>query len=224
MIEGYLEWLAETGADQALTVLEAERPRAARLEPGRDVFLLAKLDARIRHDELGERISLDHKSTQALDALLPELRLNTQALTQTLIERLLDAEAGQTDLPPAGTLFNMLKKVKRTVRAKPPFFARHFARHTDSELRNHWRHVVRLADEIEAAEQVLQLGDDHHAVVPPNPTSTCSWECPFLHLCPMMDNDQDRHEQYIASRYEVVDPLARYAGLIGAEDLIQSAR
>lgn len=221
MLEGYMEWLEETGADQAMTVLEAEQARVVRLEPGRDVFLLAKLDARIKHDELGERLSLDHKTTASLEALLPELRLNTQALTQTLIEKLLDVEAGESDGYPAGTLFNMLKKVKRTVRAKPPFFARHLARHTDSELRNHWRHVIRLSDEIEDAEIRLSSGDSHQDIVPPSPTTDCSWSCPFFHLCPMMDNDSDDHEGFIASKYDKGDPLARYAGQIGASDLIK---
>lgn len=216
MVEGYMEWLSETGADQAFVVLEAEQPRSVPLEPGRDVHLLAKLDARIRHDELGERISLDHKTVASLESMLPDLRLNTQALTQTLIEKLLEPDG-----PPAGTLFNMLKKVKRTVRAKPPFYARHFARHTDSELRNHWWHVVALADQIEDAEDRLRRGDSHQVVVPPNPTKDCSWDCPFFNLCPMVDNDADRHENYIASKFEIVDPLARYAGLIGAEEIVR---
>ncbi len=223
MLEGYMDWLEETGADQALTVLEAERPRAARLEEGKDRMLLAKLDARIRHDELGERISLDHKTVQSLEYLSPEMRLNTQALTQTLIERLLDVEEGR-EWQPTGTMFNMLKKVKRTVRAKPPFYSREFARHTDSELRNHWRHIIHIADEIEAAENALSQGGDHQFIVEPSPTADCHWSCPFFQLCPMMDNDADRSDLYMEDKFERVDPLQRYAGMIGAEDIVASAR
>ena len=218
MLEGYVEWLEETGADQGLTVLEAERARYARLEPDKDRFLLAKLDARVSHDVFGERISIDHKTTASLDALLPELRLNTQALTQHLIEKLINAESGSDpDARPTGTLFNFLKKVKRTSRAKPPFYSREFARHTDSELRNHWRHIVALADQIEDAERRLESGEDHHLVAPPCPTSSCRWECSFFHLCPMMDNDRDDSAGYQRDYFVTEDPLKRYSGLLNGE-------
>lgn len=67
ILSGYLEWLSETGVDQGLRVIEAERAVVADLVDG--VQLLSKLDARVEHEELEGRFGLEHKG-QPLDALV----------------------------------------------------------------------------------------------------------------------------------------------------------
>jgi hypothetical protein len=57
----------------------------------------------------------------------------------------------------SGILVNLLKKVKRTASAKPPFYARVDVPHNIHELRNHWKHVVHRA-EIADAERRLDAG------------------------------------------------------------------
>lgn len=217
MLEGYLDWLAETGEDQALTVVEAERARSApvRAEGLPDTTLLAKLDARVSHDEYGSRLALEHKTVGSLKQHLPELRLNTQCLTEHLVEFLAELEEGAEpeEAKADGVLFNMLLKSKRTARATPPFYRRERVGHSMSELRNHWRHVVAVAGEIAWAESALDAGADHHLECPPSPDASCHWSCPFFRVCPNVDGDAD-HEEQLAREYEPVDPLARYEGLL----------
>jgi hypothetical protein len=214
MIDGYMDWLAETGEDQAITVIEAERARMARLEPDRDVMLLSKLDARVQHDIYGDRLSLEHKSVSSLSQHLPELRLNQQVLTEHLVEYMALIEEGKDPTPARGVLFNMLRKVKRTARAKPPFYSRIHVHHTLSEIRNHWYHVVSIADQIEEVTRRLNEGESHQLVVPPSPMSDCSWSCPWFRECPMFDNESDDVESSLRDRFEIGDDLQRYEGLL----------
>ena len=218
MLSGYLEWLAETGEDQGLTVLEAERARSARLDiPGLDVRLLTKLDARVRHDVYGDDLALETKTVTSLNQHLPELRQNTQCLTEHLTQYLSLVEEGKDPEDSRGVLFNMLKKSKRTARATPPFYSRVTVRHSKTELRNHWRHVVSIATQIEDATRRLDAGEDHHSVVDPNPTGECHWDCEFFRVCTMIDDDSD-HETALARFYETGDPLERYAGLLEQDE------
>jgi len=221
MVEGYVEWLAETGADQALTLVEAERARKAPLGADRDVTLLSKLDAKVHHDEFGQFLNLEHKTVGSLKQHLPELRINSQVLTEHLVEFLALLEEGysrdEAQGRAGGVLFNLLLKSKRTARAKGPFYDRIHVKHSMSELRHHWMHVVAIADEIRATETALDAGGDPHFLCPPSPNSDCSWSCPFFRLCPNVDDDAD-HEGQIADQFEVRDPLERYAGILDEGD------
>lgn len=162
-----------------------------------------------------EHFIVTHNTVGSLKQHLPELQVNTQCLTEhlteflALIEEGQDAEAAQAQ----GVLFNMLLKSKRTPRAAGPFYKRFHVRHSTQQLRNHWWHVVAIADEIEDAREKLDAGGDHHVVCHPNPAATCHWDCEFFHSCAMIDTNDD-HEGYLTSRFEVGDPLARYRGLL----------
>jgi hypothetical protein len=215
MLTGYVEWLAETGEDQALTVIEAEKAVVVPLEAGSDVSLLTKLDARVSHDEYGSRLALEHKTTGAFNQLEPELRINPQALTEHLAEYLHLLQTDEDPETAQGVLFNMLRKVKRTAKANPPFYKRVHVRHTKTELRNHWYHVVALADQIEEATRRLDAGESHQTVVPPAPMGTCAWQCQFFQLCPMFDAEQDA-EMALLSKFIPGNSLERYDGLLDA--------
>jgi hypothetical protein len=105
---------------------------------------------------------------------------------------------------------NLLKKVKRTASAKPPFYARVDVPHNIHELRNHWKHVVQVAAEIADAERRLNEGEDHHFVAPPTSIpDRCKWDCEFFRVCPLADDGSD-FEGALNAIYEERDPLERY--------------
>jgi hypothetical protein len=216
MLTGYMEWLQDTGADADLQILGAERmvevPLDPRAVPG--VTLLSKLDAPIQRVSDGAKLALEHKTVTSLDQHDSILRTNTQYLTEHLV-RFLDLQQKGASVDEAhadctGVLLNMLRKVKRTAAAKPPFYDRRDVEHNIIELRNHWKHVLSIALEILNARRMLDSGASHHAVAPPNPTRDCSWDCPFFLVCPMFD-DGSRVEDALATMYEERDPLERYA-------------
>jgi hypothetical protein len=207
MIEGYVQWLEEEGADSEYTVVHgSEEAVTVPLIDGVD--LLTKLDVRVE-DHRGDYWGLDHKTgTHGVEPKL--LQLNTQALTQHLIEFLKRTEQGDQAQTAKGTVFNFLRKVKRTARAKPPFYWREEVRHNDEELRNHWKHAAAVAHEILDAEARLRAGEDHHVVAYPSPGKDCTWKCPFFKVCGLHD-DGSNVEAAIADLYETHDPLERYA-------------
>lgn len=211
MTEGYTQWLEETGADADLKLVEAPE-EAVEVPLYEGATLLSKLDARVERRSDGSRLALEHKTTGDLKAPIELHRLNTQFLTEHLVEFMSHLESKDKEVPRTdGVLVNMLRKVKRTAAAKPPFYGREEVPHNEHELRNHWRHVVAQAQEIQAARARLDAGEDHHTVAYPNPTRDCKWDCPFFRVCLLAD-DGSNFEGALEEMYTVGDPLERYSG------------
>ena len=207
MVDGYMDWLTETGADADFEHVEPERVIRAQLRPGLE--LIGKLDGKVLTKD-GWTGFLETKTVGNFTDLPSYAPMNRQLLTYDLLEylELLEANPEATPLTD-GAILNMLRKVKRSSRAKPPFYARHQVRFNIHQLRNHWRHVVAIAGEIERATERLDAGEDHHAVTPPTPTSTCRWDCQFAAVCPLLDDGSD-YESVIEFEYVETDPMERY--------------
>lgn len=213
MIEGYVEWLAETGEDRGFEVVASEGAREAVLYEG--VTLLSKLDARIIHRERRDiRLALEHKTVGDLSTPLPFLQIDTQLLTEHLVEYMALKNEGRDEEAAQGVLYNMLRKCKRTARAKPPFFGREEVKHNRHELEKHWMHVIAVAKRIRQTEAELEAGVSHHEACEPNPTRDCKWDCPFFHICGHFD-DGSNVEHDLTIDFEVGNPLQRYADSVG---------
>jgi len=211
MLMGYVEWLEETGADSDLRFLGSERK--VEVPMTENVTLISKLDAPVEQISDGAKLALEHKTVGSLTQPLEGLKIDTQLLTEHLV-RFLDAQAKGATVEEAydqchGILYNMLRKVKRTARATPPFYGREIVPHNIHELRNHWKHVLTIANEILATTARLDMGENPHTVVPPSPDRSCGWQCQFFKICAMFD-DNSRVEDAIEAMYEEGDPLARY--------------
>lgn len=218
MLEGYFQWLEEEGEDMELEVIEAESEMSVPLvidDKEVKVALLSKIDTRVRRvtdDKIG---AIEHKTVQSLTDPIRRLQTDTQLLTEHLVEYMdsLEREPGTAEDNRAQfVLYNMLRKVKRTGNAKPPFYGRHEVQHSIIELRNHWKHCYAIAEEILEMRKVLDEGEyDPHIVAHPNPTKECTWDCPFREPClgGMFDDGSDV-EGYLADQFEAGDPLERY--------------
>jgi hypothetical protein len=225
MLEGYMEWLAETGIDADLRVLGSERMIRV---PMRDtgghptgVFLLSKIDVPVERISDGARTLLEHKTVGYINSdIKMGYRINGQFLTEHLARFLESIETGQTAEEAirdcSGVSVNMLRKTKRTARSTPPFYEREEVHHNILELRSHWKHVMAIALEIADTEARLDAGESHHTACPPTPIpDRCSWECPYFRVCPLADDGSDI-EGALGAMFEVRDPLKRYEG---AEEL-----
>lgn len=208
MVEGYTEWLEEDGADEYLTLVEAE----ARVEVffaqilGTDVWLLGKLDQLVEDafdDTLG---FLDFKTVGSVKEIPKRAPRDEQFLHYSLLMRLRDPKGR----PPAGGIWRQLRKVKRTARSNPPFYAEHRYRFNRHQLDAYYRRVHFLITEILAATAQLDAGEDPLYIMPPTPTGDCDWKCEFKDVCPMFDNG-DRVEDFINEWYREGNPLERYS-------------
>lgn len=213
MIEGYVEWLAETGADAELKIISSETPVVAHLfEHTRSdgivqtVHTAGLLDARVLRTSDGVRLFVDHKTVGDTKSPAKTLPQNEQMLHYHLIEWL---SSGDTDERCDGALYNMLRKVKRTATAKPPFYERMEVRHNQQELESYKRRLIATTTDILTTIEKLDAGAHHLDVAYPTPTSNCSWDCDFFAVCTMFD-DGSHVEAALDSLYTKVDPNTRY--------------
>lgn len=223
IVEGYLEWVTETAADAELKVISAEQPLVANpaFPDFEHVRLLTLEDVRVQSTVDGSRAFLDHKTLQAFYDLESWAHMNPQMKHYGLAEFLKLLEEATGNVPPEeaamaieavrtdGAILNMLRKVKRTATAKPPFFKRHPIRWNTDTLRSYWRDTLGTLRKIEAAKMALDAGGDHHEVVPPRPSKDCSWKCPFFLECPMFD-DGSHVEAMLSETKTTVNPWQRY--------------
>jgi len=205
MLEGYVEWLATTGADADYEVIAPETYLEAHVPIGRNVAIIGKLDVRLHRISDGAHLFMDHKTVGDLRTPTLMLPLDEQMLHYHYLEYL-NLEDGQRAV---GALYNMLKRVKRTDKAKPPFYERVEVRHNDHELNSYGR---RIRGEIHAMLDVsdeLDEGVDPREIAYPTPNRNCTWDCDFFAVCPMFD-DGSRAEAMLAQLYTKRDPLEYY--------------
>jgi hypothetical protein len=212
MIEGYVQWLEETGADSDIIILDSERYLDARLpvpneDIGYPVYIIAKLDARVRRLSDGVRQFIDHKTVAAFGPKSMAAHQSEQMLMYHLIEYL-NAVTDRCE----GALYNMLRRVKRTVQAKPPFFQRFPIWHNSHQLASLRHRLIGTIGEILDAERRLRESPGvatPYRVAYPTPTETCAWDCDFVAVCPLFD-DGSRAEDMLKTHYSQGDPLSYY--------------
>jgi len=203
MIEGYLEWVSETGIDEDLEIISAEQDLRVP-GPVEGTELRAKIDLRVRRKSDGARRFLDHKSMGNFQNAQRVLHIDGQMRFYALMEKL-DNREEFTD----GGLYNCLRRVGRTARAKPPFYIREEVRYTIHDLRSEWLRVARQLSELVAVRAALDEGGDHRYYVYPSPTRDCSWKCNFFAVCPLVD-DGSRYEDMLQNEYVTGDPYSYY--------------
>lgn len=215
MLEGYMQWVTEEGADSDLEILESERYLDTRLpvpyeDPKNPVYIIAKIDTRVRRISDGVRLFVDHKTVAAFAAKTAFIKMDEQMLMYHLIEWL-NEEENRCD----GALYNMLRRVKRTVQAKPPFFQRMPVYHNSHEIAAFRQRLIGTINDILHAEETLR-NPPHgsykitpYRVAYPTPRDTCTWDCDFFMVCPLFD-DGSRAEDMIDQYYTKGDPLSYY--------------
>jgi PD-(D/E)XK nuclease superfamily protein len=216
MIDGYVQWLTETGADSEFDVVSSEQyvevdithmlEDAATLANVRQIKLIGKLDVRVKRRRDGVRLFIDHKSLAEFTTARQILPLDEQMLHYLLLEWL-GTQEGEERCD--GALYNMLRKVKRTNAAKPPFYDRVEVRHNPIELENFRRRVVAETLDILEVQSALDEGTSHQDIAYPRPTRDCRWKCAFFAVCPMFD-DGSRAEDMLTQWFVRGDPLDYY--------------
>lgn len=212
MVSGYMEWIMETGADEGLEVIAPEQ--VIRLPSGvPEVDLMAKIDLRVRRQHDGARFFIDHKTTVSFNYLSSVLHLDEQMRFYAMLDHYEAVLQGDDRPRTDGGLYNMLRRVKRTASAKPPFYQRTEVHYNIHDLRSMWIRTTAVVREIVDVRGKLDTGHDHRYVVYPTPTRDCTWKCPFFQLCPLTDDGS--HWQEMADvLYVPTDPYAYYSPLL----------
>lgn len=209
MVEGYVQWLEETGADAELRVIASETPLTASLEldDGRSIALIGKLDVRVKRVTDDVNLLLDHKTVGDLKSPAVTLPQNEQ-MTHYMLLEWLNSDEGERRCN--GALYNMLKRTKRSGRATPPFFDRVEVRHNAYELASYRRRALAASRNVLDAIDRLDAGDSHLDVVYPSPTPNCKWDCDYFAVCNLLDDGSAGVDDMFNALYHEVDVLERY--------------
>ena len=206
MLEGYMDWLAEENPDADIEVIGAETKLSVRLEMDPRVELMGKTDLRVKRASSGKHALLDHKTAQTFNSYYETSHMSEQLMLYVILERM-DKVNGDPKVD--GGIYNLLKKVKRSGTAKPPFYERLDVRFNDKQLESFWIRTMGTVRDIMELRDRLDAGEDHRFFAYPSPTRDCTWKCPFFQVCPMFD-DGSSAEAMLEELYEQVDPNARY--------------
>lgn len=209
MIEGYIEWSAEEGIDEDYEVLAAEQIIEVDMPGMPGVSLLAKLDELVLKRSTAETFFRDWK-TVADFSRSRLLHMDEQMLHYMLILRMLAKQRDEDAVKAVGAVYAMFRKVKRSARAKPPFYQHTIVRHNDEMLDSYFKRLWYEILDILALEQLLEQGEDPRFVAYPSPTRDCSWDCDFVTVCAMFDDGGDA-EHVLESQYTARSPLERYS-------------
>lgn len=198
MVEGWEEWLATTAADANEEVLLCEQNLELHLGTfhGDDVILTGKPDLVVRNT-LNDLVIVD--DTKTVGKFQNALIHSGQGLTYGLMLKM------GYDLEPDLFRTTQLRKVKRTARAKPPFYQRSEAFINTQMLRHHY---IRTQAQVDTMVELMQFFErqgtsdryEYDKLFYPNPTGTCDWDCDFLAVCAAMD-DGSNYEHILNLSY-----------------------
>lgn len=213
MLEGFLQWMAENAIDSEYNFLAAEQILEVESGLGPNVRIRGVLDQLWQRKTDGAIMFRDFKSTGPFESLIPSLYNDPQMklyhmilwLHVAYLERTQGIRAPRTD----GALWLLMRRVKRTKAAVPPFYAQKAIPHNREIMETTWIRVHKILSEIVWTRNALDQGADHHYIVPPRATRDCYWKCEFYEACPMFD-DGSNIEGLLTERYAHRDPNERY--------------
>lgn len=209
MLEGFLDWVQEEGIDDGLELTAAET--VIETKSGVEgVIIRGKLDQRVVRKIDGARLFRDWKTAADFNGirLLP---MDEQMKFYHLLEYMdsLEKTGREPQWRTDGGLYTVLRKVKRTAAAKPPFYMNTEIKHNSHELVSMWKRVHKILEEIVLTRQALDNGSEHDYMCPPRPSRDCSWSCDFVAVCPLMDDGSD-YKRMLGDHYVHIDPHDRY--------------
>jgi len=200
------------------------------------VNLKARLDQVIVDHSTGLLSFLDHKTAANFDTH-EVLALNTQfkhySVVQRLIARGMTAEDGKPHTVVSGGTVNTLRRVKRSAKSDPPYYQRDEFRYTDTEMDAAEARIAKICSDIVHVRELLDDtyrvggGDlsminplQRYALYPTPQPRDCKWSCPFVNVCPMMDDGSDWPGVLMRSgKYKQADPYSYYR-----DDPLRAAR
>jgi hypothetical protein len=205
MLEGYLQWNEEEGIDADLEMISTEETIVMPMFNG-EVELQGKLDMRVRRKGDGVRMFRDFKTVGgSLSDFANLAPMNEQILTYMILEQSKDKDGERSD----GGIFTMLKKVRRSATARPPFYDQIEVRHNIFTLRSFWDRLHGTVTDLMRVRTALDKGEQASFHAYPSPSRDCKWKCKFYSVCTLVD-DGSAAEQAISEMFVEADPYAYY--------------
>lgn len=204
MVEGYLQWAAETGVDEEYDVVDVERAIETPLlmTNGEMAIVTGKLDQIVRRKLDGALLLRDWKTVGTLhkaDLLVLDEQMRVYSALLTIASKGMRVD---------GALYAMLLRSKRSARATGPFYEQVHISFNGAEHMNMLTRLRGVLSDMDRVTKELRNGIDHRLAAYPNPmTDRCNWDCPFKNVCPLFD-DGSRVDAAMDANFLKVDPYA----------------
>lgn len=206
MVNGYLEWVADKGIDEAFEVVSTEQTVSTDMEiaGGRTVTLIGKFDQQVRR-KLDDVLMFRDFKTCGTFSKVDDLVRDEQFRFYSMLWSLAAPEGERV----GGGLYTQLRRSKQSERSKGPYYQQTAVSYNKNDLNSMWLRTWEIASEIDRFHQRLDNGENFLAVAYPHPSMTCSWMCPFVNVCHLAD-DGSRFEDALTNLYEPKDPFYYY--------------
>lgn len=209
MIEGFVQWVEEELIAADYEIMGVEEANTYTTMDGR-VELIGKTDLRLLDHRDNAVYIGDLKTAAQLKQYYDISHMSEQLMLYTLLERLKNGEHVAD-----GGVYLILKKVKRTARAKPPFYEKITVRFNKQTLESFWIRLHGTLRDMLYVRDELDKGTDHRYVAYPSITKDSVWRDSFFDVAHMFDDGSDA-EGWLRHNTEVHNPYERY------EDVLQS--
>jgi PD-(D/E)XK nuclease superfamily len=242
MVSGYLRWRDDESVDADLKVIYTEAEVTVPLPGSQNVMLRVRLDQVVQQISTGFWFFLDWKTAddfQRHEMIRMDPQMKFYAMVQQLAVGVQPGQLHPNHVPVVnGGIVTTLRRVKRTARAKPPFYERCGPfRYSPAEMQSTLHRTQKLVSEITEAtwqmNEAYQTGSMdvlnrvQQSICRPVPIlKDCSWSCPLSSgICQMMDDSTgwwDALEN--GGKFVKADPYAHYqtGGIAGIRHLLPS--
>lgn len=209
MVKGYLDWSAEEGLDDGITVVATEKvvsvPISLPALSGTTVNVVGKLDQIVHREVDGMILSRDWKTVGTLNKA-NLLVLDEQARTYNL---LLHLTTDQLDYRAEGIFYTMLLRSKRTAKATGPFYQQIEQGYNHEDRMSMLLRLRGVLTDMMKIRVALDDGADHREVAYLTSGDHCSWGCPYTTVCPLFD-DGSRAEAAMHRNFSKQNPYDYY--------------
>jgi hypothetical protein len=211
MLSGFMDWEAESGFHNTYEVEAVEKGITDTLTfpeiEGVSLRVRGKLDRVLIRRSDNSRWVGDYKTMGTFSER--DMLGLTRSPQPRLYAMLMRAHAPE-DQWVAGAVYSLLRKVLRTPRANPPFFAQLVVPVTDYDLESYRLRTVSMVRHILDSVTRLTAGENHRTVVHFAPSWQCQ-TCPFKAPCWLMqDTGLAAAEAHLSDNFEHGDPWERY--------------
>lgn len=177
MMAGYVEWLAEYGADIGVTTIAQEErlwvPMG--MHAGEEVVLTGKPD-RIRYDEPEDAWVVDDVKTINSGSVESVQVHNRQLLTYAIMLRMLGRPA-----PKHATTTQLLVSKRTKGGPLTKYYGRSLMYITEEMYNVHYDELTEVLTDMVRLCQRLEAGEERAAIQ--NPGRDCGWKCNVQELC-----------------------------------------
>jgi len=201
LVDYYMDLVEKEEFDAGWKYISAEQEYEMEIIDG--VSFIGKVDAIVERELDGAHYLIDHKTLANADQAIAIAHINPQFLGYMLLHR------AHNDEYLAGSVMNVIRKVKTLTRSKKPIIQREITVHSIDETNRYFDRLCIIAREMKDLRDCLDAGENPETQAYPHVSTECPWKCSYMQVCENM-NDGSYWKEQLEGEFVEYDPYARY--------------